>query len=265
MELQALRYAAMVATLTFDGAVDTYARYLENNGQRVDARAAILEFLEWDDPESHEFGEDVRIVLAAAEFSKEITTTVLWLNDQDLDIRCVRLRPYSDNGRLLIDVQQVIPLPEAESYQIKLRAKKVADRVARKQNRDLTRFDVTVGQKTFPDLPKRRAIYEVIRGLVNAGVDPEAIRATIDWKSTILIPVDGTLNTVAYEKALAAQLIAQGRKPQTHRFFIADDDLIHANGKTYAATKMWGDRTTLAIDELLKAFPGHEIAYREAE
>lgn len=50
----------------------------------------------------------------AADFSKEITTSVLWLNDQGLDIRCVRLKPYRDNdGNVLIDVQQLIPLPEA--------------------------------------------------------------------------------------------------------------------------------------------------------
>lgn len=35
----------------------------------------------------------------------------MWLNERDLDIRCIRLKPYGDNGRVLLDVQQVIPLP----------------------------------------------------------------------------------------------------------------------------------------------------------
>jgi hypothetical protein len=264
MELQALRYAAMVSALTFDEAVGTYGRYLASTGQELDARAEILEFLEWEEPDVEEFPTDVRVVLAAAEFSKEITTTVLWLNDHGLDVKCVRLRPYNNAGQLLIDVQQVIPLPEAESYQIKIRDKKVVERAARTQSRDLTRYDVTIGDKTFADLPKRRAIYQVIRGLCDAGVDPEAIRKTIPWKSTILNPIPGLLDADAYEKALAAQLIENGRKPQVYRFFIDNSELIHANGKTYAATKMWGERTTLAIDALLKAFPGHGISYGKA-
>jgi hypothetical protein len=65
----------------------------------------------------------VRIALASAEFSKELTTAVMWLNDHGLDIRCVRMRPYDDNGRLLVDVQQVIPLPEAAAYQVQVREK----------------------------------------------------------------------------------------------------------------------------------------------
>ncbi len=32
----------------------------------------ILEFLEWDDADEDQFGQDVRIVLASAEFSKEL-------------------------------------------------------------------------------------------------------------------------------------------------------------------------------------------------
>jgi hypothetical protein len=161
-------------------------------------------------------------------------------------------------------VQQIIPLPEAESYQIKIRGKKLIERAVRTQNRDMTRYDVTIGDKQITNLPKRRAIYEVIRGLCDAGVDPDAIRRAVPWKTTILLPLDGLLDSNAYEKALAAQLIEHGRKPQVLRFFTDDKDLIHANGKTYAATKMWGHRTTAAIDELLKTFPGHRIAYDEA-
>ena len=52
----------------------------------------------------------------SAEFSKELTTSVIWLNECGLDIECVRIKPYSDNGRILADIQQIIPLPEAEDY-----------------------------------------------------------------------------------------------------------------------------------------------------
>ena len=124
MELQAIRYAAMVSTMTFDKVVDVYADFLRRIGSGADARTTLLEFLDWDEPDEDEFAHDVRIVLASAEFSTELTTAVLWLNERNLDIQCVRIKPYTDNGRVLIDVQQVIPLPEAADYQVQIREKK---------------------------------------------------------------------------------------------------------------------------------------------
>ena len=47
MDLQAIRYAAMVSTLTFDKLVTIYARHLTENKIRKDASDGLLEFLEW--------------------------------------------------------------------------------------------------------------------------------------------------------------------------------------------------------------------------
>lgn len=132
MELQAIRYAAMVSTITFDKAVEVYSQYLKRLGQENDACKSILEFLDWDEPDDDQFAQDVRIVLASAEFGKELTTAVMWLNERDIDIKCVRIKPYRDNGRVLIDVQQIIPLPEAEAYQIQIREKETRERIARR-------------------------------------------------------------------------------------------------------------------------------------
>lgn len=134
MELQALRYAAMVATMPFDQAVAVHAEYRQRNGLGGDARAAIEEFLSGEIDEAS-FAQDVRIVLVSAEFSKELTTAVMWLNDQGLDITCVRLRPYRLADRLLLDVQQIIPLPEAADYQVRHREKAQRERHERKERR----------------------------------------------------------------------------------------------------------------------------------
>jgi hypothetical protein len=128
MELQAVRYAAMVSAMTFDKVVDIYAAHRAGAGGGGDARAAILDFLGWEEPDEDRFAQDVRIVLVAAEFSKELTTAVMWLNEKGLDIRCVRIKPYGDDGRVLIDVQQVIPLPEAAAYQVRIREKEQRER-----------------------------------------------------------------------------------------------------------------------------------------
>ena len=46
-------------------------------------------------------------------------------------MRCVRLRPYRLATELILDVQQIIPLPEASDYQVRLREKAQRERVAR--------------------------------------------------------------------------------------------------------------------------------------
>lgn len=128
MELQAIRYAAMVSGMTFARAVEVYQQFLDRSGSGKDAKTLLLEFLHWEDVREEEFARDVRIVLVAADFSKELTTAVIWLNNRELDIRCVRLKPYELDGVTILDVQQVIPLMEAADYQVQLKAKDQAVR-----------------------------------------------------------------------------------------------------------------------------------------
>ena len=138
-ELQAIRYAAMISTLTFSQLVDAHKEYLIRLGKNPDeAEESILSFLHWEQPDDDRFANEVRIVLAAADFSREVTTSVLWLNEQGVDIRCVRLKPYRDgDNSVLIDVQQLIPLPEATDYQTQIKAKEQAGRAERAQRYDL--------------------------------------------------------------------------------------------------------------------------------
>jgi hypothetical protein len=128
MELQALRYAAMVSTMNFSQAVDIYQKYL---GDSKNAKVELREFLNWEEEKEAEFPKDVRIVLAAADFSKEIATAVIWLNQKDLDIRCVRMKPYKLGETVLLDVEQIIPLPEAQDYQIRVKQQATIQKAAK--------------------------------------------------------------------------------------------------------------------------------------
>lgn len=160
MDLQAIRYAAMVSTMTFDQVVDTYRGYLVQRGIEKDAREAILDFLEWAEEKEEEFARDVSIVLVSADFSKELTTAVLWLNQRDLDIRCVRLKPYKCSDRLLLDVQQVVPLPEASEYQIRVKQKEQVQRASTSRQWDEESFMKTLVEN------KGQAFVDVARDLL---------------------------------------------------------------------------------------------------
>ena len=129
MELQAIRYASMVSAMTFERAVHIHADFLRRLGEPgEEAQARLLRFLEWSEPDEENFAGDVRILLVSEGFSKELTTAVLWLRDRDIDIGCIRLRPYTADSKTLIDVEQIIPLPEAEDYIVRIRQKEQQER-----------------------------------------------------------------------------------------------------------------------------------------
>ena len=133
MELQAIRYAAMISSMTFEKAVEVFSRYLAERGRTEDPAQTLLDFLGWVEPDEQAFAQDVCLVLAAADFSRELTTSVLWLNEHELDVRCVRLRPHADGKRVILDIQQVIPLPEASEYLVGVREKATEVREARRK------------------------------------------------------------------------------------------------------------------------------------
>lgn len=137
MELQAIRYAAMVANMTFEQTVSAYARHLGGEDAKERATKEIQGFLKDDSLEEFEWNGDVRILLVANDFSPELTTAVLWLNKHELDITCFRLLPYRLGDKLLVDVTQIIPLPEAADYEVKVRAQERETRKVRNARQEI--------------------------------------------------------------------------------------------------------------------------------
>lgn len=130
MELQAVRYAAMLSTLDFEQIVEAYEKLLASHDiaskrgvASTEARQALLKFLEAVSTEDVSISSTPQIVLIAPSFSKEITTTVLWLNERDLNMRCMEAKPYQINDERYLDIEQVIPLPAASDYMVQKRVK----------------------------------------------------------------------------------------------------------------------------------------------
>lgn len=227
MELQAIRYAAMVSTMTFERAVAAHASYLRGIDDPRDASNSILEFLEWDEPCEDEFARETRIVLVAAEFSKELTTAVLWLNERNLDIRCVRMRPCKSDGVLFLDVQQVIPLPEAEDYQVRVREQSTERRIARTDTKDLTKYRFE-GER----LPKNRLVLAIVRAYVRD--HPATGFEQLETVFPARLQGSGVFTTSEQGREI---LERTGYK----RHFVEDDEtMLLADGKRIAVSAMWG-------------------------
>jgi hypothetical protein len=261
MELQAIRYAAMISTMTFSQAVAAHASYLSKREIDEDAEESILQFLGWSDPDEDAFGNDVRLVLIAADFSREITTSALWLAGFDIDISCVRLRPYALDGKVLVDVQRIIPLPEAAEYMEKVREKGRAERKSRSGGRDYTRFDVTIDGDVHERQPKRRAVWLVVKKLCDSGISPEAISDAVPWKKRLWRSVEGEVDGTGYIVAAERDAAQGGPAFDAKRWFCADDELIRHEGRTHAVTNQWGGKTGPALRDWHERWPDRGFDY----
>lgn len=268
MELQALRYAAMVSTLTAARAVEILGKHLRSCDRDDDPEQILLDFLDWEEVDEDEFGQDVRIILVSADFSREVTTSVLWLNEKDLDISCVRIRPYAYGGRTLIDVQQVIPLPEAADYQIQVREKKRQERRWRRGGKDFTRYDITICGKTYPAQWKRNAMLIIVKQLAERGVGPADFQQAVAeiGRKRLWLSIDLETPDVDEFLARAASDADRGGVSfDPRRWHLRPDDLIVHDGKTHALTNQWGVRWPRTMELVEQTYPELELEWTPSE
>lgn len=117
IDLQALKYAAYCSNLTTHDLVEEYGRY---HGVSADAARETVQ--------SHapalEDGEPgrVRIRLVASHFGGAVTSVVLWLGEQGLDVGCVEIRMRQVSGaQAVLTARQILPPPQAEDYLVRRR------------------------------------------------------------------------------------------------------------------------------------------------
>lgn len=227
MELQALRYAAMVSTLTFSRATEIYQKYLISIGSEENAENSLIEFLGWEEPQEDDFGLDVRIILVSANFSKELTTSVMWLNERNLDIRCVRLIPYKHQEQILVDVQQIIPLPEVESYQVKIKQQSEERKEARKSSKDYTRY-IFQGNS----YNKRKLVLAVIQDWVSEN-EPSNLSELLE-----AFPQDIRNGGLFVPEQEAKETY---KRQGIYRHFLGDGEVLQFSDSTqYAISNQWG-------------------------
>lgn len=122
-DLQALRYAAMIRTIKRDRLLEAFKTYLSRRGKLGDTppEQLILNFLRQE--ELTQLSTDPRIILVASDFTRELKTTVLWLLEKGIDIRCVQVQTYRLGETLFLDIDVVLPLPDVSDIQIVIREK----------------------------------------------------------------------------------------------------------------------------------------------
>lgn len=85
----------------------------------------ICEFMEVEELEETVLnpGNDQRMIFIAANFRREVTATVLWLLSRGIRAQCFKVTPYAFGDELMVDIQQIIPTPEAADFMIGMSSK----------------------------------------------------------------------------------------------------------------------------------------------
>ena len=268
MELQSIRYSAMVSDMDFDQAVKIYEIFLEKyqKAEKKNARTDLLSFMEQTEETVNDvFGNDVRIILVSETFSREIKTTALWLNSRKIDVRCVRMIPYEFDKKILINFEEIIPGQETEIIKVALREEERKKKV-KTGNRDYTKFDLQFDppfdSQIHEGLAKNRVIHRTVQYLVNNGVSPEKLeKECVELKGRFL-SVSSDVDSEEFMK-----IHKREASKKIKRYFFKQEELLKINNKTYALSNGWGGRKELEnmIKFLNDKFPQFDIQLKAVE
>ncbi len=131
---QALKYASYCSSLSKSQIAEIYQVYLDQVGEGGDAKERIVEFLGASDFDEVLMNEGVaqRLMLVAAHFRREVTSTVMWLLENQIRVQCFKATPYQQGEQLFLTLDQIIPTPEEAEFRVGISEKKKEQKTAAK-------------------------------------------------------------------------------------------------------------------------------------
>lgn len=121
---QALKYAAYCSTLTKQQIKNIYQLFLDKKGLREDSETNISDFFDGRDFDEIQLNKTQRVIFVAANYRKEVTSTVLWLlSTYNLQIQCFKVTPYKLEEQIFLNIEQIIPVKEAKDFIIRMAEK----------------------------------------------------------------------------------------------------------------------------------------------
>ena len=132
---QVLKYASYCSSLSKEDIKSVFQEFLKSSGRDEDAEEVLAEFLEKEDFSEVQInqGSAQRIVMIAAKFRKEVTSTALWLMNFNIRIQCYKVTPYVLKDHLFLYFDQILPVKDAQEYTISM-ASKAQEEITTQEN-----------------------------------------------------------------------------------------------------------------------------------
>ncbi|MDD2965354.1 MAG: DUF4268 domain-containing protein [Bacteroidales bacterium] len=120
---QVIKYASYCASLTKQDILKIYQDFL---GTSAIAQDRISEFFDNKDISEIVLNQGLnsqRLILVAANFRKEVTSTVLWLMNFKIRLQCFKVTPFAYGEQLFLNVEQILPTKDTEDFVISIATK----------------------------------------------------------------------------------------------------------------------------------------------
>jgi hypothetical protein len=129
VEVQAIKYAAMVSRFTEEILADLYAEFVlktQNVSLTITEASERLQS-HADSGLSPDLLLQPRIVLLAEDFSATVTSSVVWLNEQGVDITLKRYQAYQTPlGETVVTVSQYYPVADVAAFEVGPRTRRAS-------------------------------------------------------------------------------------------------------------------------------------------
>lgn len=157
---QSLKYVSYCAALRKEEICVIFQAYLGSKCLAEDKLSAFFDEPDYENIKLNPVDSDQRIILVSAKFRKEVTSTVLWLRDHGIDITCIKVTPYKDDGKLYLNVEQLLPIKDIEDYQIKLSAKRQDDIASANNEATHQKLCLKFWEQALPALRAHTGLYQ---------------------------------------------------------------------------------------------------------
>lgn len=120
---QNIKYVSYCSTLKKSEIIEIYQSYIDKYKPNENAIENLQDFFNVEDTDELIINEDQRMFFVALKYRKEVTSSVMWLLNKDIDVKCFKVTMYCLEGNLLLDMEQIIPVKEAQDYIISMNRK----------------------------------------------------------------------------------------------------------------------------------------------
>jgi hypothetical protein len=161
---QVLKYASYCSSLTKTQVKNIYQTYLDKYCSGQQAEENLKDFFDNEDYEEIVINKGVtqRIILVAANFRKEVTSTVLWLLNYKLLIQCFKVTPYVLHDNVFLNFEQIIPMKDSEEYIISMADKTQDDIKTQEETTSRHRIRIEFWKKLLQEMNERSDLFRNI-------------------------------------------------------------------------------------------------------
>lgn len=252
VEMQAIKYAAMVSRFTPDVLASQHARFLAQRGETCSEADAMDRLLAHAEALDVEILRRPRIILVANDFPPVVTATVVWLNEMEIDVTLVQFQAYRAGDKIVLSVSQVYPIQDVEDFTVTPRQAEIRAAVAtKKRTQETSAVRRLVKAGSLPDgteltLHTTSEVNAEIRTALESWVEEDPARTSATWRNDAQAPLRWKVDGKDYSPTgLVRHMIAESagvdRSVQGTKWWVDGDgnDLVELSasgrGRMYLA------------------------------